>query len=532
MRVDAQREDGFSVVELVIGAAILFFALTALIGLMGATTSQTGSAKARSILTNTIATEMDYLRSIPYDQLALTTDSPPGILTPTKVVNIDGYTITFTYTILMDDPAARNTKRVTLTAVSSREGVPDIRTTATASIKPRSGAAVAAGNDPPEIQFLPVTPEDGAVVMANTQEDGAALTIGADAISSGEFITRIDFFVTSASGTAVLLKGSASPSADVARQNFSGENDNEQFVFQWDTRQVSSANAPEVADGARTVRIVAYDTLGRPSNFAERKFIVDNHPPLTAPSGMTLTRSDAVSGGSPVQVLVGNWGDVMDGTDPAPAYEAQLYENTNGAASPGSWTLAGSASAKLQPFSGVQPFGQYTIRSRALSPRGLTGPWSTGFSAPVLTRPLAAGVNDVTREWANNNNDRWTIVGRPALPRPRYPYNPDTLQVQLLRWVGTANPSTVDVTAAAREAWAAGQPYVHVDTWSNTIRNTDAPPQIRYQYRVTITPVGWQAVSTQVQSSFSTANTPSPATFTYPGKGSVTSTDRVMGQTW
>ena len=109
-------EDGFTVAELVIAASILFFVLTAMIGLMGASSQMTVAAKQRAVLTNVVASYIDEVRSGTWTSIAAPT-SPI-----TRVVN--GITVVINMTVETKS-TSRGTpylKVLRITATASLQG--------------------------------------------------------------------------------------------------------------------------------------------------------------------------------------------------------------------------------------------------------------------------------------------------------------------------------------------------------------------------------------------------------------------------
>src|SRR5512135_2825737 len=90
---------GMTVVEVVVASFILFFVLTAVLGLVGATTRTSISAKQRTAMTNAVSSYIEYVRSLPFDQVALTNGSPSGRVEPTVVKRDGAFTITITNTL-------------------------------------------------------------------------------------------------------------------------------------------------------------------------------------------------------------------------------------------------------------------------------------------------------------------------------------------------------------------------------------------------------------------------------------------------
>lgn len=496
-------DDGFSVVEVVFAAAILFFALTALIGLMGVSSRMTASSRARTILTNEVASQLDSARAIPFDQLALTTANPPGQLAPSLTYTKSGYTITMTFTVT-DRSAVNGTKEVRVVAVIAQPGFPDVRTTAFAAVRNRIGGTTVVANSAPTIEIVSPTPDSDTIVAGNQIAGGGPLLIATRAESELFKIKRVEYLV----GNTVLKNGTTIY-ADPAQHDFSGVNAIETWQFQWHTKQVDGSGVPSVQDGRRTVRVVAYDDQGRASAPQQRVFLVDNYPP-ELPQNRALAWSGFVNtSGLADQKLTAQWTNAMDGTDVAPYHFAEVYENLNGAADSAAW----SAPVTMQSagvVAGTGPFGCYAMRVEAKSPLQNSSGW--GVVGPVFTRPTANGSCDVTRAYFDKKKDTWTFVTRLTAKRPRFPYNSSTVQVKVLRYdAGTAAaPVETDITAAAKAAWAGGADYTYSNTNTQTIANGSTPVPPPYRIQVTITPTGWGAAPTTLLSNYATAWYPSP----------------------
>lgn len=522
------RDDGFSVVEVVIASAILFFALTALVGLLGATTNMTTAAKGRSVLTNTVATELDWVRSIPFNRLALTNASPPGDVPPTRTMVKDGYTITVTFTIT--DRAAQNgTKEVAVQAVASRPGVSDITTTAHAFVRNRVGGTTVEANDAPVIEFIDPTPPTDTIVFANKKQGGSNLQIAARATSEAHLVARMEFLVGGT--TSVLLRNGNQSWAGYATETFTDAQSVKTYSFDWHTMQIDSEGQPSVPDGRRVVRIIAYDDQGRASTPRDRTFVVDNHPPV-APTNAQLIWNGTVTDKRASQTLSAGWTAAMDGTDPAPSHSALVYENTNGASDPAQWQQAGGALAAPGVVGGTGAMGAYAIRVRAFSPLQNPGPWTV--AGPVYTRPLANGSSDVTRSRFDGARDRWSFTSRPELKGPRFPYADSDLKIELLKTFGATVSPPVDVTAEVKAAWAAGDAYVYTDTVNQVVSKNVQPPVPVYQYRVEVTPAGWGSAKQSLTSSKSSPWVPDPiSSFSYATPtNTITATNMEMSTAW
>lgn len=507
MTQKGRSDDGFSVVEVVFAAAILFFALTALIGLMGVSSTMTGSARAKSVLSNAITSELDWVRSIPFEKVGLTTQIPPGDIPASRTYVKDGFTITMTFSVT-DMTASNGTKEVRVNAVASRQGQQDVQSSAFAAIRNRIGTTMADADGAPIIEFIAPTPAPETVVVSNRiGGTGEPLTIAAKAWSENYAISRIEFMI----GTTRLRNGN-SIYADVAQVDFSGTEPQEQLVFNWHTGQVDNAGIASVLDGRRVVRVVAYDDQGRPSAARERIFLVDNFAPAV-PDGRALQWQGWIdSMGVAQQSLAALWNPAMDGTDYAPYHESGVFENTNGGSTLAAWTPVASLQATANVSVG-SAMGCYSMRTRALSP--LQNPSEWGTVSPVVTRPVLTGSCDVTRAKNSGSRDTWTFVTRSTVMQPRFPFQNSSLTVEVLKTVAGVTTVT-NVTTSARSAWNSGGQYTYSDTHSMTIGKSTTPVPPNYRIRVTVAPNGWGSASQTVTSNSLTPWVPNPiSTFEY-----------------
>ncbi len=474
---------GFTVVEVVIAASILFFTLTALIGLMGVSTNMSAGAKSRAVLSNEISSEMDRVRSLPFDQIGL---KPAGALDPSVTFVRDGFTCTFVYTVTL---RSNGTKEVRVDGTATRDGFPPVSSSAFAAIRNRVGATGGSAAGAPTIRFDNETPDGDTIVSANRTEASDALVIAATAEAIDEHtISRIEFKVGSMSGGNVPLRDGNTIYAHTAEFDYPGApNAMESESFVWHTGQVDDAGQALVADGRRAVRITAYDEQGRPSAPRERSFIVDNFVPAV-PTNRTLAldaRADLT------QAINLTWTKALDGTLEAPYHEAELYEDRATYSDMTAWTRL----AVLQnPGSrAADGFARYAMRVKALSPLRNASAW--GSSNLLYTRPPVNGSCDLTRYKQlrangsySNSLDTWKFTTRFTIPKPRYPYSAVTVEV-LRNGVAMAAPTTAQVTAA----WNTNQPYSFSDVFSQDISKSSLPTAPAYQVRVVITPTGYGA---------------------------------------
>ncbi len=501
------EDDGFSVVEIVVSAAILFFALTALVGLLGTSTNMTASAKSRGVLTNKLASEIDWVRSLPYSTIGLQSVGTSNAIPATKVDTVEGYTITYTYTVT--DHPTQYFKEVTVSGVAERPGFAPVRASQTAYIRDRIGGVTKPSGNQPTVKFISPTPAKDTVVQGSTVQGGDSIKIRVRATSpSGANIARIVFEVD-CPGTKPMKTGN-SAMAQSAGGDIASPAPEVEYQFTWYSDQVDGSGVKEVSDGRRTITVTAYDDQGVASPPKSMTLVVDNvRPPVPADCLLQWSGNADMS-----QNLYSSWGLSTDGTDAVPGYEAQLFRNVSGS---GSFITGYTTSPQVYA---AQPFSIYGLQARAVGPIG----WTSDWSAPpaVMTRPVGAGTFSVTRAVVSTKkngkdvvtaNDNWTFASTFSAAGPQYPYT--NMTVEVLKTVG-ATATTVNVTTAAKAKWDAGQPYVYTDTVNiDGIDSASTPsqPYPRYQLRVSLKPTGYGPGTQQVLLS-NTMSTWIPSGFT------------------
>lgn len=491
--IQPRRDDGFTVVELVIAAAILFFVMTALVGVLGASTQMTASAKGRSILTNTIASELEQIRTLSMEDVAY--DTAGGSIPHTKVLATkDGITVTLSYTIT-DRTSQNKTKEVTVRGVAARPGFAPVRFTSFAVFRDRIGGGQSGGNTgAPRIEFTSNTPAAGTPLEGKKiGRSSTDISIEARAWSdSGANIVAIEYSVdgidnSTGSKASLPLKSTNSvyPGA-ISRHEVSPASPDTTWAFAWHTGQKDTEGLPEIRDGIRTVTIIARDDQNRTSAPVKRWFLVDNFAPTTAPA-VTLVRTP---NSDFTQSLSLSWKPVLDGDYSADHYDWKLYKKTNDSSSldyTADWdSIAVPTSSAKVP---VQPLAYYVGRVQPLSILGKDpdiSPW--GMSAPILTSPILSGTHDIARTSYNASNDTWKFTSRFKLDKPDVPAT--VTSVIMERTGGGTAATNIDITSAAKSAWAAGPSYDFENIATQTIRKSSTPIPPEYRLTVTLTPGG------------------------------------------
>jgi Tfp pilus assembly protein PilV len=506
---------GFSVAEVVVAAAILFFAMTALIGLLGASTSMGASAKGKTVLTNVLSSEMDKIRAMPFGQVGVkNVDAGGALVSPSSPVSTLGYSVVMTYRVtVLTTPDGSTIKQVQIVAVGTRSGEPSVRSMSTMEVRDVEAATADTGGGGEEggggsgltIEFTPTTPPSMSILEGDRSKgiDGTQnqdLWIEARARSASGTISKFEFTVTSGGPEMLLRSGNTKFDPKASYVLPSGADGDETWKFKWNTLQVDDNGVPQVSDGTRQVSIVAWDDSGNPSAPAARNFIVDNTAPQVQPGGIKLESLCDLTTMS--QTLKLDWANVMDGTDPAPYYEGQLYKNTNGSsfADFSTWPLAPLYQTPQTIVAG--PLEAYGFRARALSPLSRPGPWGNASPATVLTRMPLTGDYDVRCQSGSTSARRnWRYITRLLIKKPGITYNAATLSVKMVR-TGSATTNTngsaagiaspIDITEDVKAAWAAGNNYSWTETTYKDLHKNDHPTDYmpRYQLQLAITPTG------------------------------------------
>ncbi len=370
----SHRDEGFSVIEVVLAAFILFFVLTAMLGLVGTTTRMNMNAEARNALTNAVSSHIEWVRSLDFTVVGIRGSDAEATIEPAYTYTVDGYTIVIENQIR---EAVDGTKELVITATASREGYPDVVTTTFAAIRDKDEGLtrVVDSSAAPLLRFNVSTPDENAVLFSAFGPGGSPLYISAHAESklSGGFISDLRYYCA-----GELLRDGNTIFANVASWQ-PGTSPVDQ-TFRWDTRQVNDSGVAVVQDGWRIVRLIAIDENGNEAQ-KDRRFYIDNYKPN--------------SPGVPVAQIYDNtetrisWTEAMDGTDPTAKYEVQVRKVLSDGSLSAPATVIVNDPAHL--YYGTS-FSRYTTQVRAGSPRNL---WSDFVAAtrPFMTRALLTGTS-------------------------------------------------------------------------------------------------------------------------------------------
>ena len=453
-----------SVVEVVVASFILFFVLTAVLGLIGATTKSSISARQRTAMTNAVSSYIEHVRSLPFEQVALTTDNPAGSIEPTVTISSAGFTITLTNT-LSDAPGGLKELQVQAECRALDSSYAPMRTSAFAAIRDRMQAGNELGqphSGGAQINFGHLTPAENSILYANNVHGGGNLYIDASVDSTGGPIQTVEFRV----GDQRLRNGDSGSATDAY---WTPGTTTAYESIAWDTRQVRGTTTEKaVRDGWRIVRIMATDDLGR-QTFKDRRFLIDNYAPTDPGQPTGIPRNDVVSAVT--------WPKSMDGSDPAVAYRFDAWKQR---VDSNSWDNVASIDL-TQPAHNLTTttFGRYWVRVYASSPRGLTSNW-VSCVYPFVARPLVSGTSAMTISGSGPSKASSMTVTL-TYPAPDFPAS--AVRYDIYR--GTS-PTTL----------ALWQTAVSAGSFTETIVEslggaTKVPTAYYYQVQVTYTATGY-----------------------------------------
>lgn len=320
-----RAEEGFTVAELVIAAAILFFVLTAMIGLMGAASQMNVMAKQRAVLTDAVASYIDQQRGSTWDT----------IVTPSSPATFDfrgiHVTVYMTVETQNDDNGTPYLKVLRVTATSDLGGQTQSYTTRVAIRNPDYGGALTTDPDAPIIVWNDTGWSDPQVVFGSERQSpsGSAINLATISTSPKDQIDSVKYYVNGSLLQQVSGSGEAIFNALPPQTPF--------------LAQPTTWYTPQVPDGLWQVTAIANDTAGRSTSIS-RPFIVDNDRPGApgVPSCTPINASDVAF----------TWTPAQDGGQGIVKFFASSYhwvltrEPTSGGSSdPTSWTQVSQGDA-------------------------------------------------------------------------------------------------------------------------------------------------------------------------------------------
>lgn len=439
-------DEGMTLVEVVVAAAILFFVMTAILGLVGRTTMLTVQARQMNSINNAVNSYVEWARNLPFEDVEV---APTGSLDTTVVVTGD-----FTVQIVPSvQPHDTNSflKNVWLGITATRsDGTMRVVNTMVV-IHDRDQYMTEGSQTPatdPTIFFMAPSPPDGTAVWSDTSgsywKDATGVTRPLQICVRAEAIGErtVD---------EVYAQGEQTWDLEDVFGNFAhwfAPTWTESPVFAWDLKQTTELSEALVQEGTRSVYAYVKDSAGV-IRYDMRQYCVDNKPPVAIPS--PLTHDGGV--GSMCGTL--EWPTVMDGTSPAFAYAVDVRRQL---ATPttaySQWAIGGNYSGANTSFAvNSLPMSRLGARVRAYSPRGLTTTWSGWIH--FVTRPKITGTFTVVRRATTPKS--WTVNTSLAATPPSF----ESTGTTYAWYEGTTLLATTTTsTFAAPAVVAAGDPSI------------------------------------------------------------------------
>jgi len=455
-----RRDEGMSVFEVVLAAFILFFVLTAILGLVGTSTRMNLNAKGRTAMNNAVASHIEWVRSLDFEQIAMSGSSPEAVVDPTYTYTVDGFTITITNTI---SAGQGGTKELQVTATAAADGLPTVTMSTLTAIRDSESLTERFDEDEnaPKVEFKSLTAAPDTVVYSSYEMGGAPLYVeGWAKAQNGGTISEFAFYC----GTEILRDG-ATIFANVAY--WTPGTEIVQKTFRWDTRQVNEDGQRAILDGWRMVRINATDSNGL-QTFLDRRLYVDNDPP-SPPAG-----GPAAEVRSSTETRL-SWPVAMDGTDATWKYGLEIHKRSASA----TWELDNSYiitdPAYIQT---TTPFSLYKASVRSGSPRNLWSELVEG-AEEYVSRAEASGESTTTYTGKNNTRTSNTDVSISCTP-------PSFATTQIRYDVFRA----LDPTTMGGAPYATDTGPAFAETVTKKVGKFGVPDTWYYQFRVTFTPEG------------------------------------------
>jgi len=443
MSMYLRRDEGMTIVEVVVASAILFIIMTAVLGLVGQTISMGDQATRMNVGTNALNAYVEWVRSLPFDQVESV---------ETTVVVTDEYTVTIVPTVTGE---SENLRDMYLVVTLERAGVVADTFDTMVIIRNRDQTLTdseRSATTDPKVYFESPTPPDGAILylddMNNSHwidptdgSDHAPIQFGLRTwVSPGrtmEYVRIQTVDLTTLQNVSDEFAMWEQPDWSVLPTPFS-----------WDlASQDASGVALFTIDGHIEVEVYALDDAEADAVRPRRFYLLDNDPPSQIgvgseeiydnPDADRFWRDPAGSMGGTLKWLL-----TMDGTIQSDHYELEILKvGWNGALTGTDRLVTTSVNvvetkdlSMVVPAEGEFVFNRFIARVRAESPREnwategsdeFSGPWEDLGPWPDLTtmfytRPTIAGGRYNAVLAANKKS--WTIQPELTASVPQFPY--------------------------------------------------------------------------------------------------------------
>ena len=459
-----RRDEGMTLIEILFASVVLFFAITAVLGLIAASTRINVQSTEQTVLVNRVQSYIEGVRRLSWDEIGVNGGAVPGSLPVNSHFVESGYEVTITPTITwVNDPQIEgdlNYKKLTVVAIASPtggSGTPQSYTVETYIRESDSNRPEDAA--PPEMEFASGSPAIMGVVS------GTSVMVYGHAWSPMEngILQKMTFYIE---GRA--LRDSSTPAgvaewpleqADVTRS------------FAWDTTKLDEDGRPFSHDGLRQLKIQCWDNVGQ-TTYRVRQVIIDNYDPLAPGSLTAQPQTDVLARLSWPMSLDG---PVINGVSPDPAYGYQMQIRTQGSAG---WSAP--TAQFLGNVSGYQqtttPFSRYQAAVVAVSPGGRLSP-ATAAPKPYISRSRLSATWKNTYSGNNTSRVCATVVNL-SLSVPTFPYS--SVITTLYR------STSPDMSGAS--VVAAGSGFTTVNSYATAVGKTGVPTKYYYQTTTRINP--------------------------------------------
>lgn len=424
-RTQSARDEGMTLIELVVAASVLFIVLTGILSLLMQTIYMSAQARELNVANNAVNSYVEWVRSLDFEEVAESTE-PTGSIETTVSQN-GAYTITIVPTVEPSDlDAEGNLKelhmQVTVTRADGYTRTSDIMVLIRNRNQYLVGTARSAATDP-KVSFTSQTPTETAVVYGTS----VPIQVTAQA-SDGRLLETGSFWVDNVRKLRSLTT-TASAEWEIGSATWNPT------IYYWNTTFVEDG-LQWSPDGLRTVVVYVRDSEGI-EVYSSRQLLVDNYPPAT-PAAPTHSGAGSIGGRL-------SWPGVYDGTTLAPEYQIQMRAQGSTSTS-GNPFDTGSAWSAVPGYRGAQsswvvaaqPFSRYYARVRALSPRSVialainptleppnTSAW-TNMAAPFVSRPRLTGSYQVTLKNGSLDKIKPTLAVTP----PAFPLSSSTVSCE------------------------------------------------------------------------------------------------------
>jgi len=376
---------GFTLVEILVASAIMFFVATALFGLVSTSTLLSVTAKADAVAVNAANSFLEQVRRLAYADV---TQTRVNTLARASSRTIDGITVSVTATVTPQWFAEQNRdhddsayKHVSVTVrATPLAGRPFVLTTGTfvSNLRTTDSAGTGPG---PNVELTAATPRAGAVWGS------VPLGMSADSGDPGAILARLEI----TAGGAVISEKFTSEQSD-------------SLSVDWNTAATNVDGTPRFPDGTYVMRAKAWNDRNQLDQEIW-SLTVDNHPPDTP--GTPTVRSTIAN-----TAVIFGWSPARDGSDWVRDY---LVEWQIQSATGPSFSTLGTPQTLIpaDPTSLVTWTGNTTALSRYRINVTSRGPVASGrtppqlssqtISATFISRPSLAGSTvNVTDAGGNN----------------------------------------------------------------------------------------------------------------------------------